>query len=165
MYNQLVFTAGALKFQLPSRKDKPLSDVMNQFFLTFTKERVQDFFTQLEKQYTNPATKKVDYERLLRENGNLKEVNNQLEDLVLQTKRFENIYNEYFTLLDTYYAKVNSSLQIAADNGLADKGLVQQKQGQFKQMKDEAVTDIKASINIDELKNTTDNIKYRYKIY
>jgi hypothetical protein len=166
LYNQLLFTAGAMKFQMPKRKDnEPLPDVLNQFFLTFTKENVEDYFTQLEKKYTNPVTQKIDYERLLRENGSLKEVNNQLEDLVLQTKRFENIYNEYFTLLDNYYANVISSLQIAADNGLADKKLVAQKQAEFKQLKDEAVTDIQASIDIDELKNTASNIKYRFKIY
>ncbi|MCL6523998.1 MAG: hypothetical protein K6T34_04975 [Thermoflavifilum sp.] len=165
LYNHLLFTASALKFNLPDRKNKTLADALNQFFLSFTRERVEQFFKQLEQQYTNPKTGKVDYERLLRENGNLKEVNNQLEDLVLMTKRFENIYNEYFTLLDTYYAQVNNALQIAADNGLADKNLVKQKQQEFAQLKQEAVDDIKASININELKNTTDNIKYRFKIY
>ena len=165
LYNHLLFTASAMKFNLPDRKNKSLAEALNQFFLTFTRERVEQYFNQLEKQYTNPRTGKIDYERLLRENGNLKEVNNQLEDLVLLTKRFENIYNEYFTLLDTYYAQVNNALQIAADNGLADKNLIKQKQQEFAQLKQEAVNDIKASINIDELKNNTDNIKYRFKIY
>lgn len=166
LYNHLLFTSQALKFPLPVRKDNiPLSSVLNKYFLTFTKDKIEDYFTNLEKKYTNPTTQKIDYERLLRENPNLKEVNNQLEDLVLQTKRFSTIYNEYFTLLNNYYSQVISSLQIAADNGLAEKTLVQQKQEEFRKLKQEAVTDIKASINIDELKENTDNIKYRFKIY
>ncbi|MHB1922871.1 MAG: hypothetical protein ACYCOO_11620 [Chitinophagaceae bacterium] len=166
MYNHLRFTASALGFNPPPKaKTQNLGVEMNRYFLTFTQEKVQDYFTSLEKEYTNPKTGRIDYERLLRENNNLKEVNNQLEELVLQTKRFENLYNEYFTLVDNYYDKVNSSLQIAADNGLADKNLVIQKQEEFKRLKEEAVNDIKASINIDELKNNTNNIKYRYKIF
>ncbi len=142
-----------------------LGVALNEFFLNFNKEKVQDFFTRLEQKYTSPTTGKVNYERLLRENTSLKEVNNQLEELVLQTKRYDNLYNEYFTLLDNYYGTVISALNIATQNGLADKAVVQQKQQEFTLLKNEAVQDIKASINIDELKNNTDNIKYRYKIF
>jgi hypothetical protein len=166
MYNHLLFTASALKFSLPQRSDTmAVGETLNKFFFTFNKESVEEFFSKLEKQYTSPTTGRIDYERMLRENGNLKEVNNQLEDLVLQTKQFENLYNQYFSLIDTYYSQVINSLQIAANNGLADKVLVQQKQAEFKALKEEAERDIRASINIEELKNNTDNIKYRYKIF
>lgn len=166
LYNHLLFTASALKFTLPARNDTiPIGETLNRFFFTFNKESVQDFFNKLEQQYTIPGTNRIDYERLLRENGNLKEVNNQLEDLVLQTKSFENLYNQYFTLIDTYYSQVNNSLQIAANNNLADKSLVAQKQNEFKALKEAAEKDIRTSINIEELKNTSDNIKYRYKIF
>ncbi len=92
-------------------------------------------------------------------------MNNQLEDLVMQTKRFENLYNEYFTLLDSYYGKVASALKIAQDNGLADKSTIDAKQSEFRNLKDEAVKEIQASINIKELYNNTDKIKYRYRIF
>lgn len=166
MYNHLRFTASALGFPPPTIKDnETIGIALNRYFETFNQESVKQFFSRLEQKYTIPGTDKVDYERLLRENSNLKDANNQLEDLVMQTKNFENLYNEYFQLLDSYYDKINKALNLAADNGLADKGLVQEKQQEFKALKSEAVTDIKASINISELKNNTDNIKYRYKIF
>lgn len=163
LYDHIMFTASALKYQLPQRGNKSIGETLNDFFFDFKKEKVVVFFNDLEVKYTKG--KKIDYEALLRENPNLKEVNNQLEDLILQTKRFENLYSEYFTLLDSYYGKVNSSLKIAQDNGLADKGIIDTKQGEFRNLKDEAVKEIQASINIKELYNNTDKIKYRYRIF
>jgi hypothetical protein len=163
LYDHIMFTASALKFNLPQRGNKSLGETLNDFFFDFKKEKVVLFFDDLETKYTK--NKKIDYEALLRENPNLKEVNNQLEDLVLQTKRFENLYNEYFTLLDSYYGKVANALKIAQDNGLADKSTIDAKQGEFRNLKDEAVKEIQASINIKELYNNTDKIKYRYRIF
>jgi hypothetical protein len=163
LYDHLMFTASALKFQLPQRGNKTIGETMNDFFFDFKKEKVVTFFNELEVKYAKG--KRIDYELLLRENPNLKEVNNQLEDLILQTKRFENLYNEYFTLLDSYYNKVNNSLKIAQDNGLADKNVIDTKQAEFRNLKNEAVTDIQASINIKELYNNSDKIKYRYRIF
>ncbi|UCJ08051.1 hypothetical protein KTO58_02405 [Chitinophaga pendula] len=163
MYDHLLFTASALKFQQPQRGNKSIAETLNDFFFDFKKEKVVDYFNVLETKYAKG--KRIDYELLLQENPNLKEVNNQLEDLILQTKRFENLYNEYFTLLDSYYSKVNSSLKIAQDNGLAEKSLIEAKQGEFRQLKNEAVNEIQASINIRELYNNTDKIKYRYRIF
>ncbi len=163
LYDHLMFTASALKFQLPQRGNKSIGETMNDFFFDFKKEKVVDFFSQLETKYSK--NKRIDYEMLLRENPNLKEVNNQLEDLILQTKRFENLYNEYFTLLDSYYGKVNNSLKIAQDNGLAAQNVIDSKQAEFRNLKNEAVSDIQASINIKELYNNTDKVKYRYRIF
>lgn len=163
LYDHLMFTASALKFQLPQRGNKTIGETMNDFFFDFKKEKVVQFFNDLEVKYAKG--KRIDYELLLRENPNLKEVNNQLEDLILQTKRFENLYNEYFTLLDSYYNKVNNSLKIAQDNGLADQNMITNKQTEFRNLKNEAVTDIQASINIKELYNNTDKVKYRYRIF
>lgn len=163
LYDHIMFTASALKFNLPQRGNKSLGETLNDFFFDFKKEKVVLFFDDLENKYTKG--KKIDYEALLRENPNLKEVNNQLEDLVLQTKRFENLYNEYFTLLDSYYGKVANALKIAQDNGLADKATIDAKQSEFRNLKDEAVKEIQASINIKELYNNTDKIKYRYRIF
>lgn len=166
MYDHLQFSASAMGFKPPAKKgNETLGVTLNQYFLSFNKENVEDFFTKLEQKYTIPGTNKINYERLLRENMNLKEANNQLEDLVMQTKRFENLYNEYFTLLDSYYSTVIGAMNIASDNGLADKNIVKQKQAEFTNLKNEAITDIQASINIGELQNNTSNIKYRYKIF
>ncbi|RAJ00296.1 hypothetical protein LX64_03998 [Chitinophaga skermanii] len=165
MYELLQFAATVLKSPLPPRGNKTIAETLNEYFLTFKKDNVVDFFKQLEDKYMIQKTKKIDYENLLRENPNLKEVNNQLEDLVLQTKRFENLYNEYFTLLDSYYAKVNNSLKLAMDNGLAEKSIIEAKQGEFRQLKTEAVNEIQASINIKELTTNVDKIKYRYRIF
>ncbi|WP_212006280.1 hypothetical protein [Chitinophaga sp. HK235] len=163
LYDHLSFTATSLKFPAPQKGNKPLSQTMNEYFYDFKKEKVVDYFTQLEAKYTK--NKRIDYESLLRENPNLKEVNNQLEDLVLQTKRYENLYNEYFTLLDSYYNKVNNSLKIAQDNGLADKSIIDNKQAEFRNLKTDAVQEIQASINIRELYANTEKIKYRYRIF
>ena len=166
MYDHLQFSASAMGFKPPQKKgNETVGMTLNEYFLTFNKESVEDFFTKLEQKYTIKGTGKIDYEHLLRENMNLKEANNQLEDLVMQTKRFENLYNEYFTLLDSYYSTVIGAMNIAADNGLADKNIVKQKQAEFTNLKNEAITDIQASINIGELQNNTSNIKYRYKIF
>lgn len=164
LYDHLSFTATSLKFPAPQKGNQPLSQTMNEYFFDFKKEKVIDYFNQLEAKYTS-KNKRIDYESLLRENPNLKEVNNQLEDLVLQTKRFENLYNEYFTLLDSYYSKVNNSLKIAQDNGLADKSIIDTKQAEFRNLKTDAVQEIQASINIRELYTNTEKIKYRYRIF
>ncbi|WP_143306972.1 hypothetical protein [Chitinophaga vietnamensis] len=163
LFDHLSFTATSLKFPPPQKGSQSLSQTMNDYFFDFKKEKVADFFDKLEAQYTKG--KRIDYEALLRENPNLKEVNNQLEDLVLQTKRFENLYNEYFTLLDSYYSKVNNSLKIAQDNNLADKSVIEGKQAEFRNLKTEAVQEIQASINIRELYSNTEKIKYRYRIF
>ncbi|MET6995817.1 DUF1659 domain-containing protein [Chitinophaga defluvii] len=163
LYEHLRFTASALKFPLPQRDNKSIGETLNSFFFDFKKEKVIDFFNAMEAKYTK--NKRIDYELLLRENPNLKEANNQLEDLILQTKRFENLYNEYFTLLDSYYGKVNSSLKIALDNGLSEKGIIETKQNEFRNLKTEAVSEIQSSINIKELYNNTEKIKYRYRIF
>ncbi|HVI47087.1 MAG TPA: hypothetical protein VM802_19580 [Chitinophaga sp.] len=163
LFDHLSFTTTSLKFPSPQKSNKPLSQTMNEYFYDFKKEKVVDYFSQLETKYTK--NKRIDYESLLRENPNLKEVNNQLEDLVLQTKRFENLYNEYFTLLDSYYGKVNNSLKIAQDNGLADKSIIEGKQNEFRSLKTDAVQEIQASINIRELYTNTEKIKYRYRIF
>lgn len=166
MYDHLLFTASALGFPPPKHKNGESTGVtLNNYFLTFNKEGTEKFFSDLEKKYTEKGTGKINYERLLRENMSLKEANNQLEDLVMQTKRFENLYNEYFNLLDSYYGTVINAMNIARDNGLADKNLVKSKQSEFTDLKNEAIADIQASINIAELQNNTDNIKYRYKIF
>lgn len=166
MYNNLLFCASALGFQPPEKKaNEPLGVTLNNYFLTFNQTNVLQYFDQLEQKYTAPGTDKVNYERLLRENLSLKEANNQLEDLVMLTKNFENLYNDYFTMLDNYYGTVINAMNLANTNGLADKATVQQKQQEFTQLKQESVSDIKASIDIAELKNSTDNIKYRYKIF
>ncbi|RAJ87818.1 hypothetical protein CLV59_101579 [Chitinophaga dinghuensis] len=164
LFDHLSFTATSLKFAPPQKGNQSLSATMNDYFFDFKKDKVIDFFNQLEAKYTG-KNKRIDYESLLRENPNLKEVNNQLEDLVLQTKRFENLYNEYFTLLDSYYSKVNNSLKIAQDNGLAEKNVIDTKQAEFRNLKTEAVQEIQASINIRELYQNTEKIKYRYRIF
>ncbi|TAM93768.1 MAG: hypothetical protein EPN39_19285 [Chitinophagaceae bacterium] len=166
LYNNLAFTASALGFTMPPKDpNEPLGVTLNKFFLNFNQSNVEKYFDQLEHKYTIPGTDKINYERLLRENMSLKEANNQLEDLVMQTKNFENLYGEYFTMLDNYYGTVISAMNIANTNGLADKAIVQEKQQEFTELKKEAVSDTKTSIDIGELKNSTDNIKYRYKIF
>lgn len=163
MYDHLAFTANVLKMPLPPRGNKTIAESLNEYFIDFRKENVVNFFQKLEEKYAKG--KKIDYETLLRENPNLKEANNQLEDLVLQTKRFENLYNEYFSLLDAYYNKVNHSLRLAADNSLADRGIVDAKQAEFRQLKNDAVQEIQASINMRELTLNVDKVKYRYRIF
>ncbi|SEW54607.1 hypothetical protein [Chitinophaga arvensicola] len=163
LFDHLSFTATSMKFPAPQKGNQSLSQTMNEYFIDFRKEKVVDYFNKLEEKYSKG--KRIDYESLLRENSSLKEVNNQLEDLVLQTKRFENLYNEYFTLLDSYYTKVNNSLKIAQDNGLADKSIIDTKQAEFRNLKTEAVGEIQASINIRELYSNTEKIKYRYRIF
>lgn len=166
MYDHLLFTASALGFPAPQRQNgQTIGVTLNNYFMKFNQEGTEKFFSDLEKKYTIPGTDKINYERLLRENMSLKEANNQLEDLVMQTKRFENLYNEYFNLLDSYYGTVIGAMNIANDNGLADKNVVKAKQEEFTSLKNEAIADIQASINIAELQNNTDNIKYRYKIF
>ncbi len=163
MYDHLAFTSNVLKMPLPARGNKTIAESLNEYFIDFRKDKVIDFFQKLETQYTK--NNKINYEALLRDNPNLKEANNQLEDLVLQTKRFENLYNEYFSLLDSYYTKVNHSLRLAQDNALAERPIVEAKQAEFRALKDDAVKEIQASINMRELTLNVDKIKYRYRIF
>jgi hypothetical protein len=162
MYDHLLFTVTALKMTPPNRGNKTIAETLNEFFFDFKKDKVVDYFSKLEEKYT--VRGKLNYEKLLQENASLKEANNQLEDLVLQTKRFENLYNEYFTLLDSYHTKVNNSLKLAQDNGLADKSIIETKQNEFRGLKNEAVNEIQASINIRELYTNVEKIKYRYRV-
>lgn len=163
MYDHLLFTVTALKMTPPNRGNKTIAETLNEYFFDFKKDKVIDYFNKLEEKYQSKG--KLNYEKLLQENANLKEANNQLEDLVLQSKRFENLYNEYFTLLDSYHTKVNNSLKLALDNGLAEKAIIETKQNEFRQLKNEAVNEIQASINIRELYTNVEKIKYRYRIF
>src|SRR5690625_252111 len=159
-----MFTTSKHKLDPPKAKGREqLGVTLNHYFLSFNQETTEKFFDKLEKKYTKNG--EIDYEQLLRENMSLKEANNQLEDLEAQTQRFENLYNEYFSLVDTYYNQVNKALTLALTNGVADKNRVKQKQQEFSQLKQQAISDMKASIDIKELENNTDNIKYRYKIF
>ncbi len=163
MYDHLAFTSQVLKMPLPNRGNKTIAESLNEYFIDFRRDKVVDFFAKLEAQYSKGG--KINYEGLLRDNPNLKEANNQLEDLVLMTKRFENLYNEYFSLLDSYYTKVNHSLRLAQDNALAERSIVEAKQNEFRGLKNEAVQEIQASINMRELTLNVDKIKYRYRIF
>ncbi len=164
MFQHLQFTASALGFDPPQKKGgEPIGVTLNSYFLSFNQNNAEKFFDDLEKKYTKNG--KLNYEQLLRENLSLKEANNQLEDLEMQSQRFENLYNEYFSLINSYHNQVNQALDLARENGLADKNIVKQKKQEFDNLEKQAITDMKASININELENNTENIKYRYKIF
>lgn len=163
MFDHLTFNSVALQMDPPKGSGDDLGPILNDFFLHFNENVTKDFFSKLEEKYTKNGV--LDYEQLLRENLSLKEANNQLEELELQTQRFENLYNEYFSLINSYHNQVNQALALAETNGVADKNKVQQKQAEFGGLKDQAIKDMKASINIKELENNTDNVRFRYKIF
>jgi hypothetical protein len=102
---------------------------------------------------------------MLRANDKMKEVNNQLNDLVQQIKKFDNIDNEYLTLLDSYYAQIVRSMNIVADSSLADNKLIMAKQKRLLEMKNNEFRDVKAAVDLKDLINNAHYIKYRYKVF
>ncbi len=48
LYDHIMFTASALKFNLPQRGNKSLGETLNDFFFDFKKEKVVLFFDDLE---------------------------------------------------------------------------------------------------------------------
>lgn len=166
IYMQLRFISQTLDIPLSeARTQDELSTSLNGFFVNFTKPHLQKYLEDLEKEYTFPGTKQVNYARLLRENGQIKEINNQLDDLVLQIKKFENIDNEYLSLLNSYYTQIVNSLNTAADSGLINSNYIKAKQKELSQLKINEINKIKDSVNLKGLTNNTPYIKYRYKVF
>jgi hypothetical protein len=166
IYIQLSFIADALNIPIASvGREVPLNMALKPFFTRYTKTSLQKFFDSLEVQYTSPYTKQINYGMMLRANDKMKEVNNQLNDLVQQIKKFDNIDNEYLTLLDSYYAQIVRSMNIVADSSLADNKLIMAKQKRLSEMKNNEFRDVKAAVDLKDLINNAHYIKYRYKVF
>lgn len=166
IYFQLKFIATNLDIPMSGwMTQMDLSKSLDDFFTRFTKPYMQTYLGNLEQKYTFSGSKQVNYTRLLRENSQIKEINNQLDDLVLQIKKFDNIDNEYFTLLDSYYAQIVKSLNIASDSGLVSQQYIRGKQQALADLKANEINKTKNAVNLKGLISNTPYIKYRYKVF
>lgn len=166
IYIQLRFIANNLDIPLSGwMTQNELSKSLDDFFVHFTKPYMQNYLEATEQKYTFAGTKQINYTRLLRENSQIKEINNQLDDLILQIKKFDNIDNEYFTLLDSYYAQIVKALNTASDSGLVSQQYIKIKQKQLAQLKVNEIKKTKDSVNLKGLITNTPYIKYRYKVF
>lgn len=166
IYIQVKFIADALDIPLAEwRTQGDLTKSLDLFFTDFTKPYLQGYLDKLEKKHTIPGTTQINYDRLLRKNGQITEINNQLDDLVLQIKKFDNIDDEYFTLLNSYYAKIINSLNQAADSGLVSKEFIRVKETELSELKTREVSKTNKAVDLKGLNDNTPYIKYRYKVF
>jgi hypothetical protein len=166
IYEQVIFFARTLKFQVqPKGPNEDVGEYLNVLFKSFNKSYVENIFTELEKEHTEISqnTKKIKYDEILK-NQYLKDANNRLEEFISLTTQFEFKYTEYFNILEQYNTRIIKALDIAKTNKIATSGDVDNKKIEFENKKKESISDIKTSINIDQLKNSKQKINYTARI-
>ncbi|WP_207421091.1 hypothetical protein [Desertivirga brevis] len=164
LFEQVSFFAKTLNYKLPKQnQNETLSAYLNTIFLGFDKAYVSKLFSDLERQ--NSSNNRINYEAILASNnGNLKEANNRLEELIGLVNQFEYQHNQYFNVYEVYNTRVLQAMDIAAANRIADPSLINQKKADLTSLKNQAVSDIKASINLPELLLSKQSIKYAARI-
>jgi hypothetical protein len=166
IYVQLSFISRSLNLPIGTWiTPEQLTLASNSFFEKFTKSFLQAYLQQLEQKYTLPGTEKIDYQQLLRENLQIIEINNQLDNLILHIKKFESIDDAYFFLLDNYYAQTSIALNMAADSVLVRMPYIIRKQKALSKLKANEENRIRSAINLKDLITNTPYIKYRYKVF
>ena len=166
IYEQVIFFARTLKFQVqPKGPNEDVGEYLNVLFKSFNKSYIENIFTELEKEHTEISqnTKKIKYDEILK-NQYLKDANNRLEEFISLTTQFEFKYTEYFNILEQYNTRIIKALDIAKTNKIATSGDVDNKKIEFENKKKESISDIKTSINIDQLKNSKQKINYTARI-
>jgi hypothetical protein len=162
--DQITFFATTLNYRV--EKPKPgesLSTHLNNLFLTFDKAHVSKLLSDLEKQHSTNG--RINYEAILSSNGgNLKEANNRLEELIQLINQFEFQNNQYFNIYDTYNSRILQALDIAGANKIGDPSLISSRKSELTTLKNQAVSDIKASINLPELLLSKQSVKYTARI-
>jgi hypothetical protein len=164
LLEQVTFFAKTLNYKLPARnQSESLSSYLNTVFLGLDKEYVSQLLAGLEKQHK--TGNRTNYDAILSShNGNLKEANNRLEELIGLVNQFEFQYNEYLNIYEAYNARIVQALDIAAVNKIADPNLINSRKADLTHLKNQAVNDIKASINLPELMLSKQSIKYTARI-
>jgi hypothetical protein len=164
LLEQVTFFAKTLNYKLPARnQSESLSSYLNTVFLGLDKEYVSQLLAGLEKQHK--TGNRTNYDAILSShNGNLKEANNRLEELIGLVNQFEFQYNEYLNIYEAYNARIVQALDIAAVNKIADPNLINSRKADLTHLKNHAVNDIKASINLPELMLSKQSIKYTARI-
>jgi hypothetical protein len=166
LYYSLEFIGSPLGVEFPDTSEgKPIGEVLDNYFTRFTTEDVVQYFNKLEKKYTSDDQSKINYELLLRDNMRLKEVNNNLESLVLNGKKFENLYNSYLDLIDNYCTQVSATLDVAGNYEFATQEMVTREKNTLAGLKVSTTQAIQDSINIKALQTNLDQIKYQQKIF
>lgn len=167
LYYNLEFIGSPLGVKFPdTTAGRSIGKALDDYFARFTTKDVEQYFNKLETKYTvNNDSIKVDYERLLRDNMRLKEVNNHLESLVFNSKKFENLYNSYLDLIDTYCTQVNAALDIAGNYGFATQDMVKKGKKTLNDLKTKTIQSIRDSIDINSLQSHLNQIKDQQKVF
>jgi hypothetical protein len=95
----------------------------------------------------------------------LKEINNNLESLVLHGKKLENIYNSYLDLINADCANVSAALDVAGDYQFASKDAVKKEQAKIASVRERTIQAISDSIQIKLLLANLDKINYEQKVF
>jgi|GEM_PF-519000 len=166
LYYSLEFVGSPLAAALPDTSgDQSIEAAMTAFFDKFTQERVIQYFDELEKKYISGDPSRINYEDLLRNNMRLKEINNNLESLVLHGKKLENIYNSYLDLINADCANVSAALDVAGDYQFASKDAVKKEQAKIASVRERTIQAISDSIQIKSLLANLDKINYEQKVF
>jgi hypothetical protein len=165
LYDQVVFFVKTLSYPIQTKsQNEDLGLYLNNLFKAFNRPYIDKLFSDVEK--NNTINGKVNYDAILDSNmgGNLKDVNNKLEEFMGLISQFEFQYTSYFNIYEVYNSKILAALDIAGINKIADETLVKSKKAIFNDLKNTATTDIKTSLNLDELSIAKQSIKYTARI-
>ncbi len=164
LYEHSLFFAKALGYTAPMRgPDEKLGEYLNRLLLGFNQDYAATFFVNLERLNTINGSR-IDYERLLATNSSLKEANNRVEELATLVNQFEFEFNEFLNSMELYGSRVAASLDIAGENRIAAQSIIDRNKTEFKRLQSQALTDIRASINIKELIERKQNLPYTMRV-
>jgi hypothetical protein len=166
LYYSLEFVGSPLAAApLDTSGDQSVEAAMTAFFSKFTKERVAQYFDKLEKKYTPEGSSKINYEDLLRDNMRLKEINNNLESLVMNGKKLENIYNSYLDLINADCSNVSAALDIAGDYQFASLDAIKKEQAKISEVKERTIQSISDAVQMKSLQTNLGKINYEQKVF
>lgn len=163
-YEQVTFFAKTLDYPIqPKGQNENLDTYFNNLFSFFNRTYIDKLFSDLER--NNTTAGKTNYDAILASNnGNLKEANNRLEEFIGLINQFEFQYNSYFNIYEVYNLKIIKALDIAGANRIAEQNLINTKKADFNTLKDQAVIDIRAALNLNQLLLSKQTIKYTARI-
>lgn len=150
---KLNFTAREMKSN--ETIDNYLIAILNDF----SDEYVDNYLKEVKSKHKN----EVD---VLQLESNVKNVNNNLDNLIQLTNRFKNIYDSYFELSSNYYTQLRNTLELANKNKIIEpikeKSEVQvydELMSSLTVKRQKSESTLKSNVNIDELLKSNNKIE------
>ncbi|MDO9138303.1 MAG: hypothetical protein Q7U21_10810 [Lutibacter sp.] len=125
----------------------------------FSDEYVDNYLKEVKSKHKNDVD-------VLQLESNVKNVNNNLDNLIQLSNRFKNIYDSYFELSSNYYTQLRNTLELANKNKIIEpikeKNEVQvydELMSSLTVKRQKSESTLKSNVNIDELLKSNNKIE------